>query len=220
MAVRSEHWVQADMYRTASNWTSRVLLRAGGHRLNDGAHTPAWKLRSWATSGRQLFGTVREPCAWLCSYWDYLHVHGRHEPLKAISGGSTDFDAYVRGSLAGAFRTEDAALGPLSGGEGDLWSRFTRIFYGSPDSESWAVDVLVDCSQVREGLSRMGLADTLPPKNVSPPQRKAAREGLMTPELRRLVYATCGGLAASLGYHAPFQPSDSVLLRFPAREAA
>ena len=217
MPYVSERLVQADQWKTASNWIARVMLRGLGpfraRRICD-EHRPAWTLHAkWGD--RLVFGSVREPCEWLCSYYDHCLTHGLDHVIRQIGAGSTDFAAYVKGACEPLDHWPGMAP-KVEGGRtpaGPLWSYMVRYFYMLPDVDEWAVDVLVDAAQAREAMTLLGLPSALDRKNVSDPKRVESREARMTPALRRRVYKASGDLAGELGYTGAFEPACAPLVR-------
>ena len=213
MPYISERLAQADMWKTATSWSSRVMLRGRGDfratRLCQ-EHRPAWTLHR-VYGDRLIFGTVREPVEWLCSYYDHLVIHGRVDLLA----GHVEFSAFVEASCTPAGHWPGLGV-RIEGGrqpDGPLWEWMVRYFYQLPTSDEWAVDVLVDAAQARQGLAHLGLRSELGRKNETSRARVAKRPDLMTPALREMVYDACGGLAGELGYTEPFTPAAQPLLR-------
>ena len=95
MSHACERLVHADMPRTGTVYTSKVILRKGRLpravvRSQDAAalHLPAWWLRlhGWGES-RSIFATVRDPYTWLPSWYAWC-VRNAPEALARIGRGS------------------------------------------------------------------------------------------------------------------------------------
>ena len=184
MSHACERLVHADMPRTGTVYTSKVILRKGRLpravvRSQDAAalHLPAWWLRlhGWGES-RSIFATVRDPYTWLPSWYAWC-VRNAPEALARIGRGSIAWADVLEGALVphdgwgefplligtspadiGAEWTPDAA-------QGGIWSWATR-YYTQNARGGWEADVLIG-GDLRESLASLGLVDDLPPKHVT-----------------------------------------------------
>ena len=218
MAYRSQRFAYADMIKTGSNWTSRVMLRRARVPvcMGNGEHRPAWWVREQlgeggATNvigqkpGRLFFGTMRSGLPWYGSWYRHaLHRHGAVDEVRAMGRGSTAFADVLAGALSAGehwgrnpfifCQRMDTGLRWVEGES--LWSYATRYFYATQDGSAWAVDALVPMEHLREGLAELGLVEPiLQPKNVG-----KGEPAQLTPEQRAAILKADGPLMDVLGY--------------------
>jgi hypothetical protein len=218
----SQRLAYADMIKTGSNWTSRVILRRAQlpRSFGDG-HLPAWWVREQLGEdkaavnvisqrqrhGRLVFGTVRSPLSWYGSiYRHVINRGGDATALRQMGRGSMEFAPWLKGALkAGdhwpanpfAFaQVHPAGLQPEPGES--LWTWATRYFYATQDGERWAVDALVPMEHLQDGLAALGLVETIL-------GRKNEGHGPMvtlTASQRVAILKADGPLMSALGYDA------------------
>jgi hypothetical protein len=181
-----ERLVHADMPRTGTVYTSKVILRKGRLpravlRLQDGSarHLPAWWLRlnGWGAS-RAIVATVRDPDTWYPSWYAWC-VRNCPKELARIGRGSIAWDAVLDGALTphegwgdfplliGASPSDHGATWSPAAADGGIWSWATR-YYTQNALGSWEADLLIG-GDLREALAGLGLVDDLPPKHVTRP---------------------------------------------------
>jgi hypothetical protein len=184
MSHACERLVHADMPRTGTVYTSKVILRKGRlpravMRLQDGSarHLPAWWLRlhGWGES-RLIVATVRDPYTWLPSWYAWC-VRNEPEALARIGRGSMAWADVLEGALEphegwgdfplliGTRPSEIGAEWAPDAAEGGIWSWATR-YYTQNALGDWEADVLIG-EDIAADLARLGLVDDLPPKHVT-----------------------------------------------------
>lgn len=142
-----------------------AALRSAGVDCANRGHLPARQVSAEDRAGRITFSTVRSPWAWYLSWY----LHGLQSEtgkanLRVYGGGSTTFDAVLRGATRPTQSRTPAQWGVIFGssktwdrnallaGDRGLYSFSHDWLFGSQARD---VDVLIHTDNLTQGLSAL-----------------------------------------------------------------